>query len=307
MKGIWPFRHLGLKLWSVVIAVLLWLVVAGEQTVERGLRVPLELQQFPTGLELQSEPPALIDVRVRGSSAALGRIAGGDIVAVLDLHSARPGRRLFQLSSDQVRAPFGVQVVQVTPSNLTLTFENTATRRLPVSASIEGNPAPGFIVGKVAVEPAMVDVVGPETIVARVTEAITEPVSVADARSDVKDTVAVGLLDPALRLATSQNAAVKVQILPGPEERELHGRPVHLRGTTPGLVATAVPPAVDLVLRGAKASLTGVDPEDVVVYVDVAGLGPGQYQLAVHADGPSDAGVARINPATVQVRISSVK
>jgi len=307
MSGIWPFRHLGLKLWSVVIAVLLWLVVAGEQTVERGLRVPLELQQFPSGLELQSEPPALIDVRVRGSSTALGQIAGGDIVAVLDLHSARPGRRLFQLSADQVRAPFGVQVVQVSPSNLTLTFENTATRRLPVIASVEGSPAPGFIVGKIVVEPAMVDVVGPETVVARVTEALTEPVSVADAKSEVKDTVAVGVLDPALRLATSQTASVKVQILPGPEERELSARPVHLRGMSPGLVATAIPPAADLVLRGAKASLARVDPEDVVVYVDVAGLGPGEYQMAVHADGPPDAGVARINPATVQVRISSVK
>ena len=42
------------------------MVVAGEQTVERGLRVPLELQQFPAGLELQGEPPALVDVRVRG-------------------------------------------------------------------------------------------------------------------------------------------------------------------------------------------------------------------------------------------------
>ena len=85
------------------------MVVAGEETVERGLRVPLELQQFPAGLELQGEAPTIVDVRVRGASGTLSRVAPGDVVAVLDLRGARPGRRLFQLTPEQVRAPFGVR------------------------------------------------------------------------------------------------------------------------------------------------------------------------------------------------------
>ena len=77
MKPIWPFRHVGLKLLSLAIALMLWMAVAGEETVERSLRVPLELQQFPAGLELQGEVPATADVRVRGTSGALGRISAG--------------------------------------------------------------------------------------------------------------------------------------------------------------------------------------------------------------------------------------
>src|SRR2546428_8704208 len=123
MKRIWPFHHFGLKVWSVVLAVLLWLGVSGEETVERGLRVPLELQQFPAGLELQGEPPSSVDVRVRGSSGALARISPGDIVAVLDLRGAHVGGRLYHLTSDQVRAPFGVEVVQITPATIAMIFE----------------------------------------------------------------------------------------------------------------------------------------------------------------------------------------
>jgi len=70
MKPIWPFRHFGLKMWSVLLAVALWLAVTGDESVERGLRIPLELQQFPPGLELQGDAPALVDVRVRGESSA---------------------------------------------------------------------------------------------------------------------------------------------------------------------------------------------------------------------------------------------
>src|SRR5436190_12772932 len=143
----WPFRHLGLKLLSLGLAVVLWMIVSGEETVERGLRIPLELQQFPAGLELRGEAPSLVDVRVRGSSDALSRMGSGDIVAVLDLHAAGPGQRLFQLTPEQVRAPFGVQVVQLTPATIVLAFERAASKPVKVVPAVEGIPANGFGVG----------------------------------------------------------------------------------------------------------------------------------------------------------------
>ena len=123
MRRLWPFRHFGLKLMSVGLAVLLWMTVSGEEMVERGLRVPLELQQFPAGLEIQGEAPSTVDVRVRGTSGALSRVAAGDVVAVLDLHAARAGNRLFPLTPELVHVPFGVEVVQIIPSTIALSFE----------------------------------------------------------------------------------------------------------------------------------------------------------------------------------------
>ena len=40
----------------------------------------------------------------------LSRLQSGEIVAVLDLSSARSGSRLFHIRNDEVRAPFGVEV-----------------------------------------------------------------------------------------------------------------------------------------------------------------------------------------------------
>ena len=306
MKGIWPFRHFGLKVWSLVLAVLLWLVVAGEETVERGLRVPLELQQFPSGLELQGDAPSLVDVRVRGESSALGRMGPGDIVAVIDLRTARPGRRLYQITPEQVKVPFGVQVVQVTPPSLTLVFENSATRQVPVVPAVEGDPAPGFIIGKPIANPQTVEVIGPASAVERVTEALTEPVSVAGAREAVTDSVTVGFQNPVLRLKAPGLATVTVPILPGPVERTLQNRAVHLRNLAANLVARAVPPTTDVVLRGSRQGLNRVDPDSVTAYVDLAGLGAGEYTLSVRVNAPQDAGVARILPASVQLQITSV-
>jgi YbbR domain-containing protein len=302
-----PFRHIGLKLVALAIAVVLWIAVSGEDTVERGLRAPLELQQFPPNLEIQGEPPSFVDVRMRGTSGALSRIGQGDVVAVLDLHTAREGNRLFAITPDQVKTPFGVEVIQVTPSAVTLSFEPSATRQLPVSASVEGKPAPGFVVGAVTVTPERVDVVGPESAVRRATEALTEPVSVTDAQREVHEVVTLGLVDPALRLKTQRTANVVVQIIPAPMERIVHGLPIHLNNVGRSVSAQAVPPVVDIVLRGRREPLTRLRADEVVAFVDVGTLGPGEYTVPVQAEAPDEAGVMRINPSSVQVRITSAK
>ena len=307
MKPVWPFRHLGLKLLSVGLALLLWMVVAGEETVERGLRVPLELQQFPPGLELQGDVPTNVDVRVRGTSGALGRVSVGDLVAVVDLRSARPGRRLFQITPEQVRAPAGVEVVQVTPVSVAMVFEPSATRQVPVVPDVEGKPAAGYVIGRTVVDPPSVEVIGPEGAVKRVNEAITEPVSVDNARNPVTEDVTVGLLDSTLRLKSPRRARVTVQVVPAPLERALRERPVHLRNLAPNLSAQAVPGVVEVHVRGSRETLGGVDPDDVMAFVDLAGLGAGQYSMTVHADSSGEAGVTRIVPDAVQVRISSAK
>jgi len=307
MTAPWPFRHLGLKTLSVGIAILLWLFVSGDEIVERGLRVPLEFQQFPPGIEMMGEAPALVDVRVRGATTTLSQLGAGDIVAQLDLKAARAGRRLYQITPEQVRVPFGVQVVQVTPSAVALAFEMSATKQVPVVPEVEGDPAPGYVVGKTAVDPLMVDVVGPQSAVAKATEAVTEPVSVAGARAAVRDTVTIGFVDSALRLKTPRMAQVNIEVLPGPVEKTFRERAVHLRNIGNTLIARATPNEVDVVLRGSDEGVGGVATDEVMAWVDVAGLGAGVYTLPVHVDSPQRAGVARILPATIQVAISSGK
>jgi YbbR domain-containing protein len=303
----WAFKHLGLKLTSVGLAVLLWMTVSGEETVERGLRVPLELQQVPAGLELGTDVPTTVDVRVRGASGMLSRVSAGDVIAVIDLRTARPGRRLFPLTAEQVRVPFGVEVVQVMPSAIAMAFEPSASRQVPVVPAVDGRPAPGYMVGATSADPSTVEVIGPESAVKRASEAMTEPVSVAGARGNVSESVTIGVLDPALRLKNPRPGTVTVQIVPAPHDRTLRNRPVHLRNLSDTLVAEAAPTTVDVTIRGSRDALTRMDPDDVVAYIDLAGLGAGEYTLSAHADASEDAGVVRLEPSSVKVRIASAK
>ncbi len=123
MMAIPLFRDLGLKVFATALAVLLWLTVAGDPIVERGLHIPLEFENMSNSMVILGGAPETVEVRVRGSSAVLRRLQAGDVAAVIDLGSERPGHRLFDMTADQVRVPLGIEVTQVIPSTVPLTIE----------------------------------------------------------------------------------------------------------------------------------------------------------------------------------------
>ena len=291
-------RHPWLKLMSLVMASLLWLTVTRDQAVERSLAVPLEYQNIPEGLEIVGDPPGNVDVRLRGPSGALGRLEAGEVVAVLDLKLARPGQRLFHLLTDQVRVPWGIQVSQVSPPTVSLEFERSGRKLVPVVPSVEGEPAAGHVAGKVTTSPATVEVLGPESRLDRVTEATTEPVSIQDARTTVRDVVTVGVVDSALRLSEARTATVTVEIV-----RTM--RDVHVTGRNlpPGMSARFTPATVDVIVRGSREAVAALGTVDVQALVDLSNLQPGRYVLPVKGESGPASGVVRTEPASVQVRI----
>ncbi len=205
-------RNLGLKILSICIATLLWLVIAGERVVERVMRVPVELQNLPSDLEIVSNPPDAVEVRVRGSSGTLSRMGPGEISAIIDVGAARTGRRLFHLTPGTIKVPYGLETVQVSPATLAMEFETTGVRIIQVQPAIDGNPAPGFHVVSVRADPETVEVAGPETALKRLREAITEPIAVTDRTETIREVVTVGVTDPTVRVRAPQTTTVTVTI-----------------------------------------------------------------------------------------------
>lgn len=298
-----PFRNLGLKALAVVAATLLWLSVSSDPMVERSLRVPLEFQNVPPALEIVGDVPATVDVRVRGTARQVGAIELGQGVAVLDLQGARAGSRLFNLLPGDVRLPFGVQVVQVNPSTVSLSIERTGAKRVPVVPVITGEPPEGYSKGAVAVDPAEVEVVGPESHLSRLESATTESVSIVGQRQTVRDRVTVGVSDSMLRLRQPVTAVVTVEVTQAPIERIVEGVPVRFLNLPGRQRAVALPPRVSVVVRGGRDVLADLDADDIEVAVDCTGLGSGRYTLPVRFDPPGRFTIVGTDPVSVTVQV----
>ena len=90
--------------------------------------------------------------------------------------------------------PYGVTSCTCCRRRSSLQFEASVSKRVPVVPSVEGTPAPGFVIGPVVARRQR-GVIGPESIVQQLSQATTEPVNVNGARARVRDNVTMGCLN----------------------------------------------------------------------------------------------------------------
>jgi len=114
----WVLHNWGLKLLALAISFLLWTTYTAEPISEVGYPLPLEFINVPKDLEISGDPPAQVQVRVRGRSALLRRLSRADLGITVDLAGHGAGETRIELTPDLVSAPYGATVVRVSPGEV---------------------------------------------------------------------------------------------------------------------------------------------------------------------------------------------
>jgi len=172
-------HNFGIKLVSLVFAAGLWLALSRDLPAEVAVEVPIEFHNFPEDLEISSEHIPQAQIRLRGPERLVRRIQPADVHAEIDLSGAKPGERTFDLTAQQIRKPYDLEVVQVVPSQFHLGFDTRFSRWVDIHPRVVGSFAPGFSIGHVAVAPSAIMITGPRRRVEAVEAAITDPVDVS--------------------------------------------------------------------------------------------------------------------------------
>ena len=125
------FANATLKLLSLGVSFLLWTTYTSEPFAEVGFQVPLEFTSMPARLEISGDVPTAVHVRVRGRSALLRRVVAADLNLRVDLKDGKEGASEIRITPDMVGAPYGVAVVQVSPSTFQVTLVPRRVLALP--------------------------------------------------------------------------------------------------------------------------------------------------------------------------------
>ena len=209
------FQNAGLKILSLAIAVLLWAAVAHDPVAEVAINAPIEFHHVPDNLEFSSEALPQTQIRLRAPARQLRELAQSEVRAELDLANARPGEVTYELSSHNVPVPRGIQVMQVIPSLLRITFDMRATKQVPVHPRVLGTFASGVSMGRIVVDPANVTIIGPEKRVNAIDAAITDPVDASGVVDQATFTTHVYVPDPLVRIAKPEPVHVTVMAVKG--------------------------------------------------------------------------------------------
>src|SRR6185503_4050063 len=133
-----------LKLLSLAIALVLWLVVTGQnEPVTAHVNVQLNFIR-PQLFEISNDPPRTVDVMLTGSRNKLDDLTALDLVATVDLSDQHPGERVLRLADKAVISlPQGVKVDGFQPSAIPIRLEPIIERQVPIEPKLEGKPPDG--------------------------------------------------------------------------------------------------------------------------------------------------------------------
>ena len=255
-----------LKLLSLAIAIVLWLVVTGQnEPVTAHVNVQLNFIR-PQSLEISNDPPRTVDVMLTGSRNKLDDLTALDLVATVDLSDQRSGERILRLADKaQISLPQGVKVDGFQPSAIPIRLEAILERQITIEPKLEGKPPDGYEVYAVRPNKGSITVRGPESRVNALQKLLTESIWVSGHKEtftatnvaiDISDGK-VDLLDPVVN--------VEVEIGEKPVEKTFSG--VRLANVTSGEV-----PTFTVTVSGPPSILDKLKPEDLQIGLAPVGI-----------------------------------
>ncbi len=187
----------------------------GEQKLEKGYPVSLELQNVPEGLIVTSEIPSLVDVRISGPRTVLLNLSPADLNINVDLKGLAPGVTSFKRLDEKIRLPRSLKITRFSPAVIDVRLEKIQEKKVPVRAVFSGVLPAGLTVEKITVRPEKVLISGAGSELKNVSEVETEPIEVSEVRESFKLEIPLNYVGKFSTMDENQKV-VEVDVVIGP-------------------------------------------------------------------------------------------
>jgi YbbR domain-containing protein len=297
--------NFGLKLLSLAASVLLFSLVHSDVDAQRSIFLDVIALLPPTGSGkmLISELPAQVKVTLRGSRSRLSALSRDELSPIqMDLRGANT-QPYYVFAPRTIPVGSAVQVAEITPSIVPLTWAVAGERRVPVHVQLEGelDKTLNLRGDELDADPAYVTLRGPEHALKALNTVSTEPVSL----------LGLGLGEHRRRVpleplpehvAYVEDTAVEVRVLIEPAMSERTLRRLEVAAIGEGNVALR-PNHVEVTLRGPQNLIGELEPDVIVPYVELdPAAAAGTHSADVKLRGvPAGVTVVRILPPSTLV------
>ena len=207
-------EHFWLKAVAVFIAIVVWFVVNVKEPQLALVNVRFA-PVLDSSLVMRDQVPP-IQAIIAGSPKELIKLNSNSPVIRRSIASGAPDTLVVDLRPQDVVLPEGVDAVvrEVSPRSVTLRFESTWSRKVPVRSAIDVATSNGNGLGPVAmkIDPSVVEVTGPRHLVGKIrfVKTIRTTIAFPDSLPHLVD-LDSSSLGPGVRLKPSQ---VKVMLPP---------------------------------------------------------------------------------------------
>ncbi len=297
---------MSLKLISLILAVLLELYFySPDNSVSVTVLGSIEVRNVPSSFMFINPPrgekgiPARIEIR--GPRPLVEQVRASTHRFEIEYPPDQPLLYTVNVDYRQLWLPPGVEVLEVSPSNLTLEFEHKVEKKLPVEVEKTGQLPPGYRLDGITVTPDSISAQGPESELGTLQSLKTQKLNLDGVTDSRKFELA---LDFRGKLSQLGAHAVTVEVLVSPIPGEKSFEKVSVRVLAPhGFAGTVEPSKVKVKLAGPKEALDKLTSASIELQADGRELTEGRHEVPVVGSLPPGVSVYSSEPKQVTVNL----
>jgi YbbR domain-containing protein len=297
----WPAKVL-----SLAAALLLFFFYRLNRLEDRYLSVPLSVtvnDEFAPA----SQVPRSVRISLRGESNALFSIQEDDIKASLDLSGYRSeGVFRAAVQIEKRGSALGVDPLEIKsdPSEIAIGMERKVSRVVPVTPSFRGFLEPGYELVSFEIAPPEVEINGPSSAVARVSDLATDFIELSGRSADFSTKVKLVKKESLVFFSGPDEVQFRAVVRRSLATRSFERLPILPTGLDEAFDLAAPLPAGKLRLRASGEATADFAPSPGALSVDLSSVKkPGSYSLPVLAVLPDGFVVESYEPQSVTVEV----
>lgn len=248
---------------SLMLAIVLWYFVGGEDRVNKNVMIPIEIINLPRDLVISNQFKKEIEVTVSGPRSMIQEMSSRAITRQVDLSAATPGTMVIDNDNDHIPVPRGITVQRVQPSSIILSLDKLIQKKFPVTARTIGQVPDGYVVKALKMDPNVITITGPLTTLSQVDELFTKAINLETIKQSIQLQVPLALEPAIVELIGETSVTADLSIGLIMVKKNLDDMEIH--GVVDGLKREVNPKTVDIVANIPKKYLDKkIDPKSLI-------------------------------------------
>ena len=270
---------------------------------EIDIFIPIESDTSSRSIIITAPRSTGLDVRLRGPAKAIAALAQKPLRYQLAIAEAKYGVQKIDVDFSKIELPVDVSIVHIQPLTIMARVERLIEKTLPVEIVLSGSPASSFAVGNTVIQPGLIQIKGPESVVSALTRIRMKPLDISGISKPLRQRVFLDLPD-GIKPAKPEQFMAEVTVKEKTVVKQIDNIVIQGRGGSKPYQIS--PPTIEMTVKGPSRAVNNLKANpDFDVYVDLEGLAPGVYVRRAVIILPINTTLIKATPELFTVHIGS--
>ena len=293
------FEDFILKIFSLLIAAILWFHSATEKTYIAERDVILEYKEVPPDITFREVPVKKIKVYFEAKGKDLLKLYFSKPKVYLNLKEIKEGKNAIKVKESDIKISEDIKVDKIilTERVINLYLEKKESKKVNVKIECIGKPREGYDISKVVPEEKEIIITGPKTLVEKIDEVKCKELDVSGKKFSFYDYLQI--LSPSILVSVSPSSLrVYVEI----EEKKFKEIEKEIVIIIPEEYDVEIEPKkIKVKFGGVKTRIEDLDSEKITPIINLTGFGEGEYYVPPRIIHPEGINIEELSPHFIRV------